>query len=273
MKTYIHTYERDLQRRLAYIESTPDISKENKSLILEFYRYNKLNGFSIPRLLKHLDPLKLVALGVKKDFSVVTRPDYEAFILKLMERDLSKATVSTYMEILKVFHKWLGKSDTYPDCVKWMRCGGKKSRKLPETLLTQEDVKLLLSHSSNARDTALISILWESGARIGEIGGMDIKDVAFDELGCRIMVDGKTGMRRIRLVNSSNALLQWLNQHPFRNNPEYALFVNMKENYGDRMGHQNIMKILSRTAIKAGVTKPVIRITSGTRAQPTCRSS
>ncbi len=174
-----------------------------------------------------------------------------------MERKLSPATVSTYMEILKVFHKWVSKGDTYPDCVKWMRCTGKKSKKLPETLLTQEDVKALLAHTNNARDHALISILWESGARIGEIGGMDIKDVAFDDFGCKIMLDGKTGMRRVRVVNSANALLNWINQHPFRNDPEYPLFMNTGDNYGDRIGHQNITKILSRTAEKAGITKPV----------------
>ncbi len=83
MKQYIHTYERNLERRLAYIESTLEISKENKALILEFYRYNKLNGFSVPRLLKHLDTLKLVALGTKKNFTEVTRKDYETFILVL----------------------------------------------------------------------------------------------------------------------------------------------------------------------------------------------
>jgi len=234
MKQYIHSYERDLVRRLAWLESTTEISKENKELILKFYTYNKLNGLSVPRLIKHFDTLKLTCLQVKKNLCEVTKQDYEAFILYLMEKKLAKATVWTYMEILKVFHRWLNNGEA-PGCVKWMKCTGKKNKKLPETLLTQEDVKLLLQHTANVRDKALVAILWDSGARIGEIGGMSIKDVAFDEFGCKIMVDGKTGMRRIRLVNSSGALLDWINQHPHRDNPEYPLWINIGDNYGDRI--------------------------------------
>ncbi len=64
MKQYIHSYERDLARRLAWLESTLEMSKENKELIQKFYTYNKLNGLSVPRLIKHFDTLKLTSMHV-----------------------------------------------------------------------------------------------------------------------------------------------------------------------------------------------------------------
>ncbi len=53
--------------------------------------------------------------------------DYEGFILHQMEKKLSPATISTYGEILKVFHKWLAKSETCPPCVSRIKSNSKKS--------------------------------------------------------------------------------------------------------------------------------------------------
>ena len=257
MREYIHDYQRTLDRELHHLESDTTLQKENTELLLEFYRYNKLNGVSVPRLAKQLGTLRLVSKYVDKPYAKSTRQDYEKFILYLMEKKRSSATVSTYMEILKVFHKWLSKSQTYPECVSWMKCNGKKSKKLPENLLIQEDVKLLLAHAKYIRDRALIAVLWESGARIGEIGGMGIKDVQFDEVGCRLTLDGKTGMRRIRIINAAPILLEWLNKHPKNNDPSCPVFINLADNYCQRMSHRGIMKTLKVIGKKAGLTKPV----------------
>ena len=70
--------------------------------------------------------------------------------------------------------------------------------KLPEELLTEEEIQKMISSCANLRDRALVSVLYESGCRIGEIGNLRIKDVLFDEYGAKIDVLGKTGARRVR---------------------------------------------------------------------------
>ena len=72
----------------------------------------------------------------------------------------------------------------------------------------------MINHTDNARDKALIAVLYESACRAGEIANMNIKDVVTDQYGAVVMVDGKTGMRRLRLIDSSPYIAQWIDQHP-----------------------------------------------------------
>ena len=91
-----------------------------------------------------------------------------------------------------------------------------KGRILPEELLTQDDVKALVDATERSRDRALILTLYETGGRIGEVLSLRIRNVQFDEYGAVLIVGGKTGMRRVRIVASSPALAGWLRDHPKR---------------------------------------------------------
>jgi integrase len=75
------------------------------------------------------------------------------------------------------------------------------------------------------RDRALLMLLWDSGARITEILSLNIGHVQFDQYGAVIIVNGKTGMRRLRLVSSVPDLQMWINMHPLRSDNNAPLFV------------------------------------------------
>jgi len=62
-------------------------------------------------------------------------------------------------------------------------------------------------------------VLYEGGFRVGEILGLQIKHVSFDNNGAQIMVAGKTGMRRVRVIASAPLLTQWLENHPRKGTP------------------------------------------------------
>jgi integrase len=77
-------------------------------------------------------------------------------------------------------------------------------------LLTEEEVKAMIKKCDNLRDKALIATLYESAARLSELLTMQILDVAFDEYGCLIVLHGKTGARKLRLVVASPYLANWI---------------------------------------------------------------
>ena len=58
--------------------------------------------------------------------------------------------------------------------------------------MDKDDIQKMIKACHNPRDKALISVHWESGCRAGEMLGMRIKNVQFDEKGAVIMVYGKT---------------------------------------------------------------------------------
>ena len=65
----------------------------------------------------------------------------------------------------------------YPDEVEWIPTTMKRSRiKLHSEILTVEEVNKIADHTLNPRDRALVLTLYESGARIGELLNLKIKD-------------------------------------------------------------------------------------------------
>lgn len=97
-------------------------------------------------------------------------------------------------------------------------------------LLTEEDVQKLLRVAVHPRDKSFVSLLWESGARISELGNMKIGNIAFDVHGTLITVQGKTGSRKIRLLFSTQYLSTWLGSHPLRDNPEAPVWIDLGDN-------------------------------------------
>jgi hypothetical protein len=60
-----------------------------------------------------------------------------------------------------------------------------------------------------------------------EFKKMTLKDVFFDRYGVLAMVNGKTGMRRERLIWSMPYVAQWLEMHPRHEEREAPLWVKM----------------------------------------------
>lgn len=52
-----------------------------------------------------------------------------------------------------------------------------------------------------------------------------LNHIQLDEFGATMIVNGKTGMRKVRLIDSLPDIRLWLNQHPLKNKPDAPLFV------------------------------------------------
>jgi len=101
-------------------------------------------------------------------------------------------------------------------------------------------------------------MVWESGCRVGELLTMLIKNVAFEDNITRILVQGKTGMRRIPLIDSTPYLAEWIENHPFKDKPNAPLWVGIG-NIGRNkpLDYAAFRKMLKVTAEKAGIKKKV----------------
>jgi hypothetical protein len=54
---------------------------------------------------------------------------------------------------------------------------------------------------------------------------LKVKHIFFDEYGAQLIVNGKTGQRRIRIIASVPYLTEWLNKHRDKDNPEAPLWT------------------------------------------------
>jgi len=126
-------------------------------------------------------------------------------------------------------------------------------------MLSEPDILNLIENAEHSRDKAIIALLWDIGARIGEIGTLNVRHVSFDEHGAIINVKGKTGYRRVRAVWSVEYLKSWLQVHPEGYNPDAPLWVtlNSKENLLEPLQYSAVRMKLQRTAKKAGINKKI----------------
>jgi integrase len=128
-----------------------------------------------------------------------------------------------------------------------------------DQLITREDIVRLVDVCDKPRDRALIMLMWDSGARIGELLNLNIGHVQFDRYGAVVIVNGKTGMRRLRLISSVPDLQTWVNTHPLRADANAPLFVTSRR-YGHeprRMSVRTVENKLKYVARKLGMTKPI----------------
>ena len=82
--------------------------------------------------------------------------------------------------------------------------------------------------------------------------------VVFDEYGaCIYLEDGKTGPRRVRVINAAPLLADWIANHPLRSR-DAALWVDTSSDTTYRpLRWIGLSKFIGRTAKKAGVGKRV----------------
>jgi len=260
MSDKIHNFSVRLDRFLSKLNNGNEISKRNKKLLNNFSNQLIAQGISEGRVLKYLSHLVKIIKLLRKDLDKVTKQDI-INLVGYIERNQNWTawTKHDFKVTLKKFYKWLYGDKPEPELTSWFTVTMKRSeQKLPNQLLTEEDIKQLSAHASNPRDKVFIYMLYESGARIGEILPLKLKQLEFDKYGCLVTLEGKTGARKIRLISSFPALVNWLNSHPDRNNPEAWLWCGLSYDKKDKMlSYANACKILKICAKKAGINKPV----------------
>jgi len=162
------------------------ISKENKDLILKFLDYLSANGMSEACQRQAVWVLSTCATILSKPFTEATKEDIIRLVGGIESKYDSEKSKLNIKSKLKQFYKWLRNSEDYPEEVKWIkiRLKNESNRKLPEELLTKEEVERLANVANNSRDRALVLVLYESGCRVSELLSLKIKNIQFDEYGC-----------------------------------------------------------------------------------------
>ncbi|HLC79505.1 MAG TPA: tyrosine-type recombinase/integrase [archaeon] len=253
--------ERLFKSQLRVLEES-DISPENRKKIKDFIRDKQLIGVHNSSITPYLYALTRLLAHIKKDLGKISDLDLKNYFVKMQNTNsetgnpFSETTIHNHKRSLKFFYKWHN-GGTYPKCVEWVKELGHAKTKLSEDMLTEEDIEELVKHTNNTRDQAIISVLYDSAARAGEFCNVRLKDVKFDQLGALMRVDGKTGERKIRLINSMPYIQAWIQVHPLRDDPNAFLWHNMQAHKWAEVNRQTLARILNRAAKKAKLKKRI----------------
>lgn len=253
----IHNSKKNLKRIIFRLQNS-SISAKNKKLIMDFHDCCVSSSLSTNRILFYMEKLFRIISLLNKDLDKATKDDIRRVVQEIeLNENYTEWTKNNYKVTLKKFYKWLDRGEDYPDKVKWIKATVKKDRTKIIEVLSEEDVKQLIDAAKGVRNKALISALYESGCRIGELMNLRIGDLTFDDYGAVIQVNGKTGPRRVRLVSSVPRLAVWVEHHPVKS-LESPLWVNVgTTNHNQAMGYQTVCKMLKDVAANIGLKKPV----------------
>lgn len=266
------------------------LDENNLGLLKDYHNYKITSGKveSYAGFISKLYFLKRLGLHLKKknkNYKIAKREDIQDFLNEVQESIRINATRNgrfngklkvdgTYKAYLLDFYRFIygmfGEEQprNYPEVVSWLYQKRKKSHdKTQKEIIPSKEIKLIIEKCSELRDKALIALISDCSARVGEIVNTNIGDLRINEIStdakykhliATITLRGKTGERTNQLFYSVPYLRLWLLNHPLKDNPNAPLFIATKESrYGQRLTAVGINKILQRASKKAEIKRHI----------------
>ncbi|MEM0053278.1 MAG: tyrosine-type recombinase/integrase [Nitrososphaeria archaeon] len=259
----VHSYG----RRVAVVEAK--LKGPNGEVAKAFLNHLRIKGKSEARLHFYASRMsKILGFLNRKGLRLqdVQRKDVEEFLGYVLSQPFKAWTKHAYVLAFKklVSYAKTGDSDNAPPEVAWIRPhaysreADRESRARPEALLTEEEVLKIISCARNMRDRAMLWVHFEGALRPGELLTMKVSSVEFRDQYCLVSVQGKTGLKRLPLVFSFRPLLDWLNVHPLKDDPNAPLWASLsRSRYGKGVCYHYFRNMVKRCAEEAGLKKAV----------------
>lgn len=234
---------------LSKIPSVPN--QENAALLNEFHEYMKRNGAGEHHIKNELyaNIQFAIFLGEKTTFFDVSKKtqitDYLDTRKKAKEIDPDerwKTTWNDYLDAIRHFLRWLynqrGKEDL-TDPREWETPAVAKIKKQKTKRLSpyseleiwdRDDILLIIKYATHIRNKAALGLFWDLDARNHEVTTIGIKNVRLKDKYAEgeVPYEAKTGSGPVLLTLSFPYVRDWLNQHPFAENPNAKIIVSLK---------------------------------------------
>jgi integrase/recombinase XerC len=186
------------------------------------------------------------------------------YLSSLYERGLSKTSVARALAALRSLYRWLAQEGVVDQNPAALVATPKLPKKLPRVPTIEEvntvlDAKMPECSAFNARDLAILELLYGCGIRNSELIGINVDDIRWsNEV---VLVRGKGRKERyVPLGGSANAAVRaYL---PLRQNilaetkrtTERALLINLR---GSRLTTRSVGRIVKQIAVASGLSPDV----------------
>lgn len=196
----------------------------------------------------------LAAQGMPTLVGSIRREHLEAFLGDMLER-VSPATVAKHYRSLQQFWKWLvddGEIERSP----MERMSPPSVPEQPVPVLTDAELTKLLTAAKGVdfearRDTAIMRVLIDTGIRLGEISGITVEGVDWDQDVLHVMGKGRRARNAPFGAKTADALRRYLRaraKHP-KGSTTQSLWVGRQ----GPMTASGIAQMLERRGAEAGV--------------------
>ncbi len=257
VKDYLH----DGAFRLEYaVRKVGELPTANRKHSEDYKHYLELRNRKPRTVARRLHELLYIFKLLGKDAKKATKIDIENVVLEINKSDMAIISKAMIKRTIKKFYRFLYLPDSddpheYPAIVKWIKVDKPKNSKLPDDLLTEEEMIRLIKSCKSHRDKAIMSILATFGCRVGELLNLKVKDVVLgDKEVSWILFDGKTGERRVPFTSNSLCypyIVNHLNEYSPKD-PNAPLFITKE---GTSFDYKNVRRLLFHLKEWTGIKK------------------
>lgn len=221
----LKTIERTLYRCLKNKEIREKkvvLPKDNNEALDFFIAAKKIEGCSIKSLNYYYTTLVKMLDKVDVIYFSITTEDIRTYLSDYQENSgVSKATIDNMRRIISSFFSWLENEDYI------MKSPARRIRKvrvgkIVKEIYTEENIELMRQNCKNARDLAIIDMLYSTGMRVGELVRLNISDIDFENKECVVLGKGNKQRKVYFDAKTKIHLQQYLNS---RKDTDPALFV------------------------------------------------
>jgi integrase/recombinase XerC len=184
-----------------------------------------------------------------------------SYLAELMKRNASRATVQRRLSSIKAFFRYRETATGAASPARSIR-SPRNERRLP-SILQEDEVRRLIEFSlapddstpAAKRDRAIFETLYSSGLRVGELVGLNWRDID-EELGMVMIRAGKGNKDRLVPLGEPalDALRVWRSAMPIAWEPGGPVITNLR---GGRLTTRSVELILQRRIEAAGLSAGV----------------
>ena len=231
-------------------------------------RRGKGKSFSESSIVSYVKVAKDIDNHFKKPYSDIEKAELKDWFIGLADR-YAESTLQTYKTITKILFKWLCGTETYPEIVDWIDFSRVDKQRSFKDMLTSTDIEKMVDSSYRVQDQAIISALFDSGMRAGELLSLNIGDVEINEHYAKVtvrpeVVGNKLGrIREVPLVRCIPYLKNHLLSHPLRTDNNAPVWFsghgNQFRKHGEigRLSYSGLTSIIKRASQRVGIKKAV----------------
>lgn len=250
----LKTIERTLYRCLKNKEIREKkvvLPKDNNEALDFFIAAKKIEGCSIKSLNYYYTTLVKMLDKVNVIYFSITTEDIRTYLSDYQENSgVSKATIDNMRRIISSFFSWLENEDYI------MKSPARRIRKvrigkIVKEIYTEENIELMRQNCKNARDLAIIDMLYSTGMRVGELVRLNISDIDFENKECVVLGKGNKQRKVYFDAKTKIHLQQYLNS---RKDTDPALFVSQLYPY-NRLKISGVEIVLRKIGEKLHINK------------------
>ena len=198
----------------------------NQEYLKMFIEAKQIEGCSARTLQYYQVTIEHLLKNIDTVIRKITTDEIRTYLAEYQQRNnCSKVTVDNVRRNISSFFSWLEEEDYILKSP--MRRIHKIKTKQP-VIISDEMIERLRDNCRCSRDLAMIDLLYSTGIRVGELVGLNISDIDFEEREC--VVYGK-GDKERRVYFDAKAKLHLQNYINSRTDTNPALFVTLDSPY------------------------------------------